>query len=155
MTRDPAAELTREPYAYAGDDPMDLADPGGLLSFGDVTGAIEGVAGVVDGGCAVTWEIPVVDVGTCGGAAVTTTVAAGAVAGAAVAEAVAGESDNELEEGSPSAQEVPCGEQTRNEIPPREPTDREDRQFSEKLGHSSNSNSGIRCPRRKGSRACP
>jgi RHS repeat-associated protein len=40
LTRDPLVELTREPYVYAYDNPLNVTDPTGRLSFSDVTHAI-------------------------------------------------------------------------------------------------------------------
>lgn len=36
LTRDLLEQLTQQPYAYAGDDPINGTDPTGLLSLGDV-----------------------------------------------------------------------------------------------------------------------
>ena len=65
LTRDPLQSLTREPYAYAADNPANLVDPVGQEA------AVPAINGAADSVCAGTWEIPGVDVGTCGTAAAT------------------------------------------------------------------------------------
>jgi RHS repeat-associated protein len=64
LTRDPLEGLTREPYAYASDDPVNLTDPSG-----------ENPAAIA---CGVTIEIPIVGEATCGAAVVTTVAGVGA-----------------------------------------------------------------------------
>jgi len=57
LTRDPIASHTREPYTYASNSPTNYSDPTGLLSIGDIGGAVldvgqavgEGAVGVADG----------------------------------------------------------------------------------------------------------
>jgi RHS repeat-associated protein len=68
LTRDPLEGLTRQPYAYAFDNPTNLADPSGQIG--------EGVAA-----CAATWEVPAVGEATCGAG----TVEAGAAIAAGTA----------------------------------------------------------------------
>ena len=72
LTRDPLAAQTREPYAYVAGNPTNGSDPTGET-------ALTGAAGAADGACGLTFEVPGLDVLTCG-AAVLTTSAAGALA---------------------------------------------------------------------------
>jgi RHS repeat-associated protein len=67
LTHDPAEELTRQPYAYASDDPVNSVDPSGEIAAAAA--------------CAATIEIPIVGEVTCGAAVVTGAAAAGALAG--------------------------------------------------------------------------
>jgi RHS repeat-associated protein len=67
LTRDPAEELTRQPYAYAGDDPVNSVDPSGETPAAAA--------------CAATAAIPVVGEVTCGAAVVTGVAAGAALAG--------------------------------------------------------------------------
>jgi RHS repeat-associated protein len=85
LSLDPLAEVTRAPYSYAGDDPLMFGDPTGLL-----WSPIGAGAGGADAVCGATWEIPVLDAGTCGVAGGTTAVA-GITAGIALANSIAGE----------------------------------------------------------------
>ena len=64
--------LTGEPYAYGVDNPPNLVDPSGLIS-------VIGISIGADEVCGATWEVPGLDVATCGAAAVGTA-AAGAIA---------------------------------------------------------------------------
>src|SRR6185312_5029570 len=41
MSVDPIRELTRQPYTYALDNPINLADRSGLLSIGEIVGGVE------------------------------------------------------------------------------------------------------------------
>jgi RHS repeat-associated protein len=52
LTRDPLAAITGEPYSYAADDPLDLADPTGLSFWAELSvaaGIGAGVAAVIPG----------------------------------------------------------------------------------------------------------
>jgi RHS repeat-associated protein len=50
MSVDPLRAITREPYSYAEDNPLNEVDPSGLLSIGEVAGSIEqGVSAVGSG----------------------------------------------------------------------------------------------------------
>lgn len=73
VSRDPLDALTRSAYAYAADDPLNQTDPSGQEAV------LPGIAGSADAICGGTWEIPGLDVITCGGAAIATA-AVGAVA---------------------------------------------------------------------------
>lgn len=68
LTRDPAEALTREPYAYAGDNPLSFTDPSGLDIFDD----IGSVASTVGNFVAHNWR-PIASAG----ATVATTVGCG------------------------------------------------------------------------------
>lgn len=81
ITRDPLEALTHRPYTYAASDPADNIDPTGLSPFGVWLG-------IADGACALTAEIPAVDVGTCGGAGLANAAAGAVVAGGAIAHIV-------------------------------------------------------------------
>ncbi|MFI4990777.1 MAG: RHS repeat-associated core domain-containing protein [Solirubrobacterales bacterium] len=87
LSVDPIEPISRAPYNYAGDNPVTYGDSVGLLW----TPLAGGTAGA-DAACGATFEIPGVDIGTCGAAGI----ASGAVAlGAAVGvvTAVAGEEE--------------------------------------------------------------
>jgi len=45
IQRDPVFQKTREPYAYVGDNPLNAADPAGLLGWNDVVHAVKTVSG--------------------------------------------------------------------------------------------------------------
>ncbi len=72
LTRDPLEAFTGAPYTYGRDNPANFVDPSGRIS-------IIGISIGADEVCGASWEIPVVDVATCGAAAVGTA-AAGAIA---------------------------------------------------------------------------
>ena len=72
LSRDRLEKVTRQPYGYANGNPVNLIDPTG-------EDALPGVAGGADAVCGGTWEIPGLDVVTCGAAAAATA-AAGAIA---------------------------------------------------------------------------
>jgi len=50
MSSDPLRALTREPYSYAEDNPLNEVDPSGLLSIGELAGGIEQGVSAVGGG---------------------------------------------------------------------------------------------------------
>lgn len=52
MSRDPLAQETMQPYEYAGDDPVDGADPSGLFSVGYCPLVLTGLIGDIVGGTA-------------------------------------------------------------------------------------------------------
>jgi RHS repeat-associated protein len=85
LSVDPLAELSFTRYNYGGDNPMSFGDAPGLMLI-----PVAGGAGGVDAVCGATWEIPVVDAGTCGAAAAATA-AAGFAAGISLANSIAGE----------------------------------------------------------------
>lgn len=60
LSRDPLTAITREPYDYAADNPVNLID-----QAGQEAGAAA-VNGTADSVCGSTWEVPGVDVYTCG-----------------------------------------------------------------------------------------
>jgi RHS repeat-associated protein len=60
LTVDPLNKMTREPYAYANDNPVNESDPAGLFSFGEI---VSGIATVVTVGVCLT---PGVDAFACG-----------------------------------------------------------------------------------------
>ena len=85
LSVDPAVSLSQEPYAYAGDNPVNREDAVGLQWI-----PVAGGAGGADAVCGATIEVPGVDIGTCGAAGVATGAAAvGAAIG--IVTAVAGE----------------------------------------------------------------
>jgi RHS repeat-associated protein len=47
LTVDPLVAVTGAPYSYAGDTPLNWADPSGLLSFGEITESVEELGGKV------------------------------------------------------------------------------------------------------------
>ena len=59
MSHDPFRALTHAPYTYAADNPSNVADPAGLFSFGEVTGAIGEAAHAVGEGVKVAGEFVV------------------------------------------------------------------------------------------------
>jgi RHS repeat-associated protein len=115
LSADPLAAISGEPYGYAGDNPLSYGDSLGLLWTP--------LPGGADAACGVTFEIPGVDVGTCGAAGIGTGVAAvGAAIG--VVTAVAGNEGGNEGEAELHAQEVArenCGEISPNFNNPAEP----------------------------------
>lgn len=107
LTVDPLVSISGAPYNYAGDNPLTYGDSLGLLWT-----SLAGGAGGADAACGATFEIPVVDVGTCGAAGIAT---GAAVVGAAVGvvTAVAGSEGGDEGEAELHEQEVArenCGE---------------------------------------------
>ncbi len=106
LSVDPAEAISGEPYSYAGDNPLNYGDSVGLLWT-----PLAGGVGGADVACGATFEIPGVDVGTCGAAAVATGAAAvGAAIG--VVTAVAGEEggdEGEAELKKKEAERENCG----------------------------------------------
>ena len=49
LSVDPLVDVTGQPYAYTGDDPVNESDPSGLATLG-VCGSINGVAEILNGG---------------------------------------------------------------------------------------------------------
>jgi RHS repeat-associated protein len=85
LSVDPLEAISGEPYSYAGDSPTTYGDSLGLLW----TPLAGGAAGA-DAACGATFEIPGVDLGTCGAAGIASGAAAiGAAVG--VVTAIAGE----------------------------------------------------------------
>jgi RHS repeat-associated protein len=132
MTQDPLVEATREPYAYAGGDPLTHRDPSGLFSIGEIT---EGVSGIP---C--PW---------CGAAKGATEALEGAASEvesglAWVYNQLGTEKLDEGEgvnEGGSSAEESPCPSAgTKNEIGDRGQERTKDRNFAEKLEQAAGSN---------------
>ncbi len=106
LSVDPLEAISGEPYSYAGDNPLSYGDSLGLLW----TPLAGGAAGA-DVACGATFEIPGVDIGTCGAAAAATgAVAVGAAIGAVTA--VAGEEggdEGEAELKKKEAERASCG----------------------------------------------
>lgn len=69
LTRDPQNTITRQPYAYAFDNPLNMSDPNGRDASTEIAGAADTV-------CGLTVEIPFVGEATCAGAGVATAAAA-------------------------------------------------------------------------------
>ncbi len=67
LSVDPLEAISGEPYSYAGDSPTTYGDSLGLLW----TPLAGGAAGA-DAACGATFEIPGVDLGTCGAAGIAT-----------------------------------------------------------------------------------
>lgn len=106
LSVDPLEAISGEPYAYAGDNPVNREDAVGLL-WTPVAG---GAAGA-DAACGATVELPVVDVGTCGAAGISTGIA---VAGAAIGAVTAfagneGGDEGEAELKKKEAERENCG----------------------------------------------
>lgn len=106
LTVDPLEAISGEPYSYAGDSPLTYGDSLGLLW----TPLAGGAAGA-DAACGATFEIPGVDIGTCGAAGIASGAAAiGAAVG--VVTAVAGEEggdEGEAELKEREAERENCG----------------------------------------------
>jgi RHS repeat-associated protein len=106
LSVDPIEAISRAPYNYAGDNPLSYGDSVGLLWT-----PLAGGAGGADVACGATFEIPGVDIGTCGAAAAATGAAAiGAAVG--VVTAVAGEEggdEGEAELKEKEAERGNCG----------------------------------------------
>ncbi len=97
LTQDPLEAITREPYSYAGDDPLNYSDPTGLFlgipgtpSTGEIVGAIGEhfgqIVAVTAGGVCI-----VASAGVCAGAIVI-----GGVANAGVIAAKGGSADEQV-----------------------------------------------------------
>jgi RHS repeat-associated protein len=114
LTVDPLEAISGEPYGYAGDSPLTYGDSLGLIWL-----PLPGGAGGADAACGATFEIPGVDVGTCGAAAIASGAAAiGSAVG--VFTAVAGEESGDEGEAELKAKEAErenCGNPT---TPPSE-----------------------------------
>ncbi|HEY5261370.1 MAG TPA: RHS repeat-associated core domain-containing protein [Solirubrobacteraceae bacterium] len=106
LTVDPLEAISSAPYSYAGDSPTTYGDSLGLLW----TPLAGGAAGA-DAACGATFEIPGVDLGTCGAAGIASGAAAiGAAVG--VVTAVAGEEggdEGEAELKEKEAERENCG----------------------------------------------
>jgi RHS repeat-associated protein len=100
LTVDPLEAISGEPYSYAGDNPLTYGDSLGLLW----TPLAGGAAGA-DAACGATFEIPGVDLGTCGAAGIAS---GGAALGAAVGvvTAIAGEESGDEGEAELKAKEA-------------------------------------------------
>jgi RHS repeat-associated protein len=106
LSVDPLEAISGEPYSYGGDNPLTYGDSLGLLW----TPLAGGAAGA-DAACGATFEIPGVDIGTCGAAGIATGAAAlGAAVG--VVTAIAGEEsgdEGEAELKRKEAERESCG----------------------------------------------
>jgi RHS repeat-associated protein len=106
LSVDPLEAISGEPYSYAGDSPLTYGDSLGLLW----TPLAGGAAGA-DAACGATFEIPGVDLGTCGAAGIASGAAAlGAAVG--VVTAIAGEEggdEGEAELKAKEAERENCG----------------------------------------------
>jgi RHS repeat-associated protein len=106
LTVDPLGAISGEPYGYAGDNPLTYGDSLGLLW----TPLAGGAAGA-DAACGATFEIPGVDLGTCGAAGIASGAAAlGTAVG--VVTAIAGEEggdEGEAELKAKEAERENCG----------------------------------------------
>ena len=106
LTVDPLEAISGEPYSYAGDSPTTYGDSLGLLW----TPLAGGAAGA-DAACGATFEIPGIDLGTCGAAGIASGAAAiGAAVG--VVTAIAGEEggdEGEAELKAKEAERENCG----------------------------------------------
>ncbi len=106
LSVDPIEAISRAPYNYAGDNPVTYGDSVGLLW----TPLAGGAAGA-DAACGATFEIPGIDLGTCGAAGIATGAAAlGAAVG--VVTATAGEEggdEGEAELKAKEAERESCG----------------------------------------------
>jgi RHS repeat-associated protein len=110
LTVDPAVSVTREPYGYVGDNPVNREDAVGLL-----WAPVAGGAGGADAVCGATVEIPGVDIGTCGAAGIATGAAAvGAAIG--VVTAAAGEEGGDEGEAELKEREQENTDCTANQI---------------------------------------
>jgi RHS repeat-associated protein len=125
LTLDPAVEMTREPYGYAGDNPLRFKDPSGLWfaeELGDVgipcipCEAAQGVQELLE---------PSYEDAVAGGNWVLNQLGT-----------------EELDEGDSAAEEVPCGEETRAERGTRRETREEEETFRAKEEHLRSSNPG-------------
>jgi RHS repeat-associated protein len=107
LSVDPLEAISGEPYGYAGDNPLNYGDSLGLLW----TPLAGGAAGA-DAACGATFEIPGVDIGTCGAAGIASGAAAiGAAVG--VVTAIAGEEggdEGEAELKAKEAERENCGD---------------------------------------------
>jgi RHS repeat-associated protein len=100
LSVDPMEAISGEPYSYAGDSPLTYGDSLGLLW----TPLAGGAAGA-DAACGATFEIPGVDIGTCGAAGIASGAAAiGAAVG--VVTAIAGEESGDEGEAELKAKEA-------------------------------------------------
>lgn len=105
LSVDPAEAISRAPYNYADDNPLNYGDSVGLLWT-----PLAGGAGGADVACGATFEIPGVDVGTCGAAAVATGVAAvGAAIGVVTASEGEEGGEGEAELKKKEAEREGCG----------------------------------------------
>ncbi len=105
LSRDPWDAATHEPYAYVWDNPLNSEDRSGAFGGAELAGT----AGASDTTCAGTWEVPFLDVVTCGAAVVTTSAAAAYGAyegGKAIVHSV--ESNGAAEESTPGGEAQEC-----------------------------------------------
>ena len=107
LTVDPLDAISGQPYSYAGDSPLTYGDSLGLLW----TPLAGGAAGA-DAACGATFEVPGVDIGTCGAAGIASGAAAlGAAVG--VVTAIAGNEggdEGEAELKQKEAERENCGD---------------------------------------------
>jgi RHS repeat-associated protein len=104
LTVDPLVSISGAPYNYAGDNPLTYGDSLGLLWT-----PLAGGAGGADAACGATFEIPGVDVGTCGAAGIAT---GAAVIGAGISLITgeeAGNDEGEAELKAKEAERENCG----------------------------------------------
>jgi len=132
LSRDPIEELTREPYSYAQQNPLNLVDPKGLAGELTAGGCVAGEAAEPLGGC-----VPGAIAGT---AAEGLRYAGAGILGWLSAEAESGEQSSTEDEGEPCTEPYPWTLET--EIGPRGQQHTKDEEFVDKLGISAGSNPG-------------
>jgi RHS repeat-associated protein len=133
LTRDPIEELTRQPYGYVFDNPLNGADPSGQVG--------EGVAA-----CAATWEVPAVGEASCGAGVVEVAAGIAALVGSVLTAEQRAELEHQLtltqaeEEYEEEHHECKVEEERRAERGVPSDTRTKDQQFADKLSHPNDPN---------------